>query len=101
MWMLFARAPAPDRPYWTGRRFLAAVDALAWPSFFLLLIAQAPGASSVFKPVIGALALLAMWHRLYVAWWRNHRYRFTTWRWGRVLSALLVIGVVLKIVLAI
>ena len=101
MWILFARAPVPDKPYWTGRRLLAALDALAWPVFVVLLLAQVPGAPGVFKPMVAALAGLAMLHRLYVALWRNHRYRFTTWRWGRALCALLLVGVALKIAMAI
>jgi hypothetical protein len=28
--------------------------------------------------------------------WVNHRYWFTTWRWGRISAALIVIGMVLK-----
>jgi hypothetical protein len=29
--------------------------------------------------------------------WVNHRYRFTTWRWGRVVALLLVVGSALKV----
>jgi hypothetical protein len=29
--------------------------------------------------------------------WVNHRYWFTTWRWGRIAIALMVIGMVLKL----
>jgi len=35
--------------------------------------------------------------RLHRALWVNHRYWFTTWRWGRVAAALLVVGAVLKV----
>jgi hypothetical protein len=27
----------------------------------------------------------------------NHRYWFTSWRWGRVVAALLAVGAVLKV----
>ena len=97
MWILFARALLPDKPYWTGRRVLAALDALVWPAFVVLLLAQVPGAPGVFKPVVGALALLAALYRLNVAWFSNHRYRFTTWWLMRVLAVLLLVGVVLKV----
>jgi len=100
MWILFAREPLPDRPYWTGRRVLAALDALLWPGLAVLLLAQVPGAPGVLKPVLSAVALLAALHRLHVAWLRNHRYRFTTWWLTRVLVALLLVGVLLKIALA-
>lgn len=78
----------------------AALDALLWPMFAVLLLAQVPGAPGVLKPVLGSVALLAALHRLHVAWFRNHRYRFTTWWLARVLVVLLLIGVVLKVALA-
>ena len=39
--------------------------------------------------------------RLHRALWFNHRYRFTTWRWGRVVVVLLLIGAVLKIAVSV
>ena len=100
MWILFAREPLPDRPYWTGRRVLAALDALLWPSLAVLLLAQMPGSPGLLKPILNAVALLAALHRLHVAWFRNHRYRFTTWWVMRMLVVLLLVGVLLKIALA-
>ena len=100
MWILFMRAPSHDRPYWTGRRVLAALDALLWPVLALLLLAQVPGAAGVLRPVLSAVALLAALHRLHVAWFRNHRYRFTTAWLARALLILLLVGVMLKIALA-
>jgi hypothetical protein len=35
--------------------------------------------------------------RLHRALWENQRYWFTTWRWGKVLGAMLRIGAVLKL----
>jgi len=29
--------------------------------------------------------------------WLNQRYWFTTWRWGKVMAAMLLIGAVLKV----
>ena len=48
-------------------------------------------------PFIAAVALLCALGRLHRALWVNHRYRFTTWRWGRIAAALLLMGVVLKL----
>jgi hypothetical protein len=31
------------------------------------------------------------------ALWLNHRYVFTTWRWGKLVGALLVLGWVMKL----
>ena len=38
MWLLVAREPRPDAPDWPGRRLLAAIDAVAWPLMWVLLI---------------------------------------------------------------
>jgi hypothetical protein len=35
--------------------------------------------------------------RLHRAIWLNQRYWFTTWRWGKVMAAMLLIGAVLKV----
>ena len=43
MWVLFARAPPPDAAYWPGRRWLAAVDAVAWPATAWSVLSQVPG----------------------------------------------------------
>jgi hypothetical protein len=45
------------------------------------------------------VALLCSLSRLHRALWVNHRYRFTTWRWGRALAALLLVGAVMKLML--
>jgi hypothetical protein len=29
----------------------------------------------------------------------NHRYHFTTWRWGRVAASVMLVGLVMKVVL--
>ena len=51
-------------------------------------------------PVVIALAVCAALSRLHRAVWMNHRYRFTTWRWGKFAGSLLVIGFVLKLTVA-
>jgi hypothetical protein len=97
MWLVVARTPAPDASYWRGRCWLAAVDAVAWPLVWVLALRQIPvGAGSV-GSVLVLLAVLAMIGRLRRALRVNHRYRFTTWRWGRVVVVLLFAGAMLKL----
>lgn len=99
MWLLFAPAPRPDAPYWPGRRWLAAVDALAWPVAWVLLVGALPEPRGIVLPLTGAFAALAAVRRLRRAFWANHRYQFTTWRWCRPVGTLLMIGWMLKLVL--
>jgi hypothetical protein len=96
MWILLARAPAPDAAYWPGRRWLAALDAVAWPAIALWLLAQVPGKTGIMLPAASVLLALATLTRLRTALWLNQRYRFTTWRLGRVAVVLLVVGWMLK-----
>lgn len=97
MWLLVAREPRPDAPYWPGRRWLAAVDAAMWPLLWVLLISHAPKPVGVVGPFVAAVALLCALGRIHRALWVNHRYWFTTWRWGRIAAALMLMGVVLKL----
>ena len=97
MWLMVARAPSPDAPYWRGRRWLAAFDALVWPLLWVLVFRYAPMPVGIVGPVAVALAVLSATGRLHRALWVNHRYRFTTWRWGRVVAVLLLMGAVLKL----
>jgi hypothetical protein len=97
MWLLVAREPRSDAPDWPGRRLLAAIDAVIWPLMWVLLIRHVPGPVGLVGPFVTALAVLLGLGRLHRALWANHRYWFTTWRWGRVLGAMLLIGAVLKI----
>jgi hypothetical protein len=99
MWLLVAREPKPDVPYWPGRRLLAAVDAAGWPLLWLLVFNHAPKPVGIVGPLVAAVALLSALERLHRALWVNHRYRFTTWRWGRIAAALLLVGAVLKLTL--
>jgi hypothetical protein len=99
MWLLVAREPKPDVPYWPGRRLLAAIDAAGWPLLWMLAFSHAPKPVGIFGPFVTAVALLSALGRLHRALWVNHRYRFTTWRWGRIAAALLLVGVVLKLTL--
>jgi hypothetical protein len=99
MWLLLAREPVPDASYWPGRRLLAAVDAVVWPLLWVIVFAHAPQRFGLVGPFIAAVAILCALDRVHRALWVNHRYRFTTWRWGRVAAALLAMGVVLKVIL--
>lgn len=100
MWLLYARAPVPDAPCWPGRRLLAFLDAVVWP----LVIAAFIGGTSLQTGVVGSLTLalcvLFGVRRCVRALWRNERYQFTTWRWGRPLAALLAVGAALKLAAA-
>jgi hypothetical protein len=97
MWLLVAREPRPDAPVWPGRRLLAAVDAVIWPLMWVLLVRNAPQPMGLIGPFITALAVLIGLGRLHRAVWVNQRYWFTTWRWGKVLASMMVIGAVLKL----
>ncbi len=97
MLVLISRSPTPDVPYWRGRRFLAVLDALAWPAILLIAIRTAPFGTGIVGLVVPSLALLVAARRLLraVAW--NHRYRFTTLRWGTPLVVLLAAGAGMKL----
>ena len=97
MWIVIARAPEPDKAYWPGRRWLAGLDAVLWPGIGLALLVEVPAAGGIVLPLAGALLVMNASMRLHTALCANHRYRFTTWRWGRIAVALMMIGVALKI----
>jgi hypothetical protein len=97
MWLLVLREPPPDAPVWRGRHFWAAIDAIAWPVAWVVLIRQVPLPVGIVGPVIFALAVVLGLGRLHCALWMNHRHWFTTWRWGRRVGAMLLIGAVLKL----
>lgn len=100
MWLLIAREPRPDAPDWAGRRALAVVDAIVWPVLWVLLIRHAPAPVGMVGPFAVTVVVLVGLGRLHRALWMNHRYWFTTWRWGRVVAALWVTGIVLKLAMA-
>ena len=100
MWIIFARTPRPDAQYWPGRRWLAALDAAGWPAALAYAVLSVQQPMGVLKPMVVAVVLLAAMQRLSTALLRNHRYRFTTWRWARWLALLLVVGWCLKLVVS-
>jgi len=101
MWLLVAREPVPITPGWPGRHLLAVIDAAAWPLAWVFLFSHAPAPVGLVGPFVSAVALLCALGRLHRALWINHRYRFTTWRWGRIAAGLLLVGMVLKAALAV
>ena len=99
MWLLYARVPAQDAPYRPGRRWLAAVDAAAWPLAWVIVFSPAPKPVGLVGPFVLTIALLCTVGWLHRALWENHRYEFTIWRWGRITAILMVIGLVIKLML--
>lgn len=99
MWLLVARQPVPDAEVWPGRPLMAAGDAVAWPVLWVWALQQMPGSGGIVVPLLTALAVLSAISRVHTALWLNHRYRFTTWRWGKVAAGLMLIGLVLKLML--
>jgi hypothetical protein len=97
MWFVVGREAKPDAPYWPGRRLFAAVDAVVWPLLWVLVFSHAPKPVGLIGPFVAAVAMLCALGRLHRALWVNHRYWFTTWRWGRIAVALLLMGLVLKL----
>jgi len=99
MRLVITRAPRQDAAYWPGRRWLALLDALAWPALWAIAAIEAPFSTGL----VGAVALSFLGviaaRRSHTAVFRNERYWFTTWRWGRVVAAMLLTGVVLKLTL--
>jgi hypothetical protein len=97
MWVLFARSPPPDVPYWPGRRWLAAIDAIAWPGIAWGALSQMGGKGGLVLALMMALLVMSAVRRLFTALLVNHRYHFTTWRWGRALVWMAAFGLLLKL----
>ena len=99
MWLVIQRQPRPDAHVWTGRRALAALDAAAFPTLWVLAVVYAPFTTGVLGAAVAAVAVLVALTRLTTAIWRNERYRFTAWRWARLVASLLLIALMLKLVI--
>jgi hypothetical protein len=99
MWMFFLPSPLPDATYWPGRRGLAVADALIWPLMWVCAVNEAGVSTGIVGPLVTAVAVLSGLARVHKALYANARYRFTTWRWGRIAVALLLVGAVLKLML--
>ena len=96
MAVIFVRQVRPDAHVWRGRRLLALLDAVAWPGLLIYAVRQAPFESAAAGDVIAAAAVLIAGFRSVKAFCWNERYRFTTWRWGRVALVLIAVGLLLK-----
>ena len=97
MWLLVAREPGRDAPQWVGRKSLAMLDAVAWPLLAVLMVFQSRVPLGVVGPLLAVAALALSVARLRRAIWLNHRYRFTTWRWGGMVLGLMLLGATLMI----
>ncbi len=99
MLVVLQRVPIPDAVYWPGRRLLAAVDAIVWPVLGLCTVVATPFQTGIAGALVIALMPLFAIRRLQRAVVENERYRFTTWRWGKPVATLIVIGALLKVAL--
>ena len=97
MFLIIARAPRPDVVVWPGRRWLASVDAIAWPVLTVLLVMNSSFSAGLVGSVATSMAALLLLRRLSRAWLCNVSYRFATLAWARGLGALLALGVSLKL----
>jgi hypothetical protein len=97
MWLVLARTAQPDARVWSGRHALAAVDAVAWPVAWIVLIHALATHIGAVGLVLVTFAVVVGARRLHRALLANHRYRFTTWTWGRRVVGLLLIGGALKL----
>ena len=97
MWLIFTRASRPDAAYWPGRRWLAALDAVAWPAMWVVLMTHVPARLGLVGLVAAACVIGMGVAGLHCAVALNHRYQFTTWRWGIAVACLLLVGMLLKL----
>jgi hypothetical protein len=95
MWLLVAREPRQDASQWAGRKSLAVLDAVAWPLVGVSLLFLSRMSLGVVGPVLMVAAFVLSIARLRRAIWLNHRYRFTTCRWGGMVFGLMIVGAVL------
>jgi hypothetical protein len=101
MWIVITRPPRPEASIWPGRRALAAIDAVAWPLMWVVAVRHVPASTGLVGPVACSIAALSGVTRLHRALWANERYWFTTWRWSKIAAAMLLMGWVLKLAMAV
>ena len=99
MLVVWAREPRTPAEVWAGRRWLAGIDALLWPGLWIVGVWFAPFQTGVAGPLLVACAVWCAVQRLREAVFENERFRFTTWRWGRPVVGLMLIGALLKLAL--
>lgn len=98
MRILVQLEPHPDAAYWPGRKPLAVIDAAVWPSIWVAIVMSLNMTTGVAGLLVTALVMLGV-DRVYTAVAANHRYRFTTWRWGWPLGAFWLVWMIVKLVL--
>lgn len=101
MWVIFARAPPPDARVWPGRRALALVDAVAWPAAWAVFVLSLPVPTGLAGHCVLAVCAVSALGRAHRSVANNHRYHFSTWRWGRRLLLVLLFGYALKLAMLI
>lgn len=75
---------------------MAAIDAIAWPLAWIAAAMHLPNHGGAVGAAIVAAAVVAALARLRRALFRNRCYYFATWRWGRAVMVLLVVGWAMK-----
>ena len=96
MLFLIGWGPRPDARVWPGRRVLAAADALLWPAACVCLLLTFSSSTGIVAVLAAAATILVAVRRLWIAVLANHRYVFTTSRWGRLWLTVLLVGVAMK-----
>ncbi len=91
MWLVITRRERPVMPYWPGRRLLGAIDAVVWPALWVVALARVPAPMGGVRPFLIAVHAWFAFSRFWRAVFDNSDYRFTTWRWGKVLGGLLIL----------
>ena len=99
MFLVIHRRPKPDAHQWPGRRWLAVLDAVLWPALWIAAVAGVQDRTGIVGPMAIAFLVVLAAAGLGRAIWRNERYWFSTWRWGRVLAVLVATGLLLKVLL--
>lgn len=61
------------------------------------VLSQVPGQGGLVLAFVMALLVVSVARRLFTALLANRRYHFTTWRWGRVLAWMMVVGALLSL----
>ena len=97
MWIMYGRTPNPDVAYFAGRRWLALLDAVAWPVAWLIAISAIPYNTGVLGVFAKAVLVLVALRRCQRAVFRNERYRFSTLRWGVPILTFVALGELMKV----
>jgi hypothetical protein len=72
------------------------LDAALWPALLAFNAVTFPLNTGVVGPVALAMCAFIALRGCARALWRNEQYRFTTWRFGAPVGALLALGILLK-----